>query len=192
VFYFLKISTFFLLFFILNFKANAEDFWRLRYLFPYLEEYEITRNTNKHKVKPKASGHSVNLILTNGIGIGYNSSMSEVGKDGSRYKFKNHFLDLSYTIGNTFSFTIGAGSKIYGRSELSFSGRDFVTERSKGEAYFVDFGIPFLLGELIFGYRQNYIEYKNFQTQIANESLVLEDSVKLSSSQFNTGIGILF
>jgi hypothetical protein len=56
----------------------------------------------------------------------------------------------------------------------------------------MNFGIPFLGGELLLGYRQNNTEYNNFQSQIAGQSVILEDSVKLFSTQLNAGFGILF
>ena len=192
MFYIVKIYVLLLLLFFINLKASAEEFWRLRYFLPSSSESEITRDEKKYTAKANPSGHSVNLILNNGIGLGYNTSRKSVSIENVHYKFKNHFLDISYTIGHTFSFTIGAGRLIYGKSELSFSGKNFVTESSKGESVFFDCGIPFIVGEFIFRYRLNYIEYDNLQTQIDDESLVLQNSVKISSSQFNVGIGILF
>ena len=36
------------------------------------------------------------------------------------------------------------------------------------------------------------IEYKNFQSQISGQTVMLEDTVKLLSSQVNAGFGFLF
>jgi len=173
-------------------NAANDDVWRLRYFLPSSGETETTRNSKKSKVKLKTYGHSGNLILANGIGIGYNTLRKNGNIEGINYKFKNHSLDLSFTMGSSLSFTFGAGRLIYGRGELAYNGNNFVTEKSTGESFFFDLGVPFLVGEFIIGYRQNFSEYNNFQAQTGEGSTVLEDSVKLYSSQINAGIGFLF
>ena len=172
--------------------ASTEDVWRLRYLLPSSGETEIYRNSYKSKVKLKTFGHSGNLILANGFGIGYNTLRKNGNIEGIHYKFKNHSFDLSYTIGSAINITFGGGRLIYGRGELTYNGNNFVTEKSTGESFFFDLGVPFLVGEFIIGYRQNFSEYNNFQAQTVEGSTVLEDSVKLFSSQINAGIGFLF
>ncbi len=126
------------------------------------------------------------------MGLGYNSFLKKGSLVNSYYKFINHSLDLSYTIGGTLSFTLGIGKLIYGRGELTKNGKNFITENSSGESLFFDLGIPFIIGEFIIGYRQFFSEYSNYQTKVNNESLILSDSVKLYSSQIEAGIGFLF
>ena len=172
--------------------ACAEELWRLRYSAPTSGESKITRGSSKDAEKLNTSGHSGNLVFANGIGFGYSTVRTNGNMGGIDYKFKNHSLDLAYTIGNELSFTLGGGRLVYGRGEQSISGTSYVTESSSGEALFMYFGIPFVGGELLFGYRQNNIEYKNFQSRIAGKSVKLEDSVKLLSSQVKAGFGILF
>jgi hypothetical protein len=172
--------------------AGAEELWRLRYSVPTSGESEITRGSNKTSEKLNTSGHSGNLVFANGIGFGYSTVRTNGSLEGIDYKFKNHSLDLAYTIGNKLSFTLGAGRLVYGRGEQSLNGTSYVTESSSGEALFMNFGIPFIVGELLLGYRQNNIEYKLFQTRIAGKSVILEESVILLSSQLNAGFGFLF
>jgi hypothetical protein len=172
--------------------AGAEELWRLRYSVPTSGESEITRGSNKTSEKLNTFGHSGNLVFANGIGFGYSTVRTNGSLEGIDYKFKNHSLDLAYTIGNKLSFTLGAGRLVYGRGEQSLNGTSYVTESSSGEALFMNFGIPFIGGELLLGYRQNNIEYKLFQTRIAGKSVILEESVILLSSQLNAGFGFLF
>ena len=173
-------------------QADAGELLRLRYSVPTSGENEITRGSSKNSKKLKTSGHSGNLVFANGIGFGYSTVRTNGSLEGIDYKFKNHSLDLAYTIGDDLSFTLGVGRLVYGRGEQSLSGTSYVTERSSGEALFMNFGIPFIGGELLLGYRQNNIEYKLFQNRIAGKSVILEDSVILLSSQLNTGFGFLF
>ena len=187
-----KISVLTVFFIFSAFHAGAEELWRLRYSVPTSSESEITRGSSKISEKLNTSGHSGNLVFANGIGFGYSTVRTNGSLEGIDYKFKNHSLDLAYTIGDDLSFTLGAGRLVYGRGEQSLNGTSYVTESSSGEALFMNFGIPFIGVELLLGYRQNNIEYKLFQNRIAGKSVILEDSVILLSSQLNAGLGFLF
>ena len=181
------------MFFLLSgISAGAEELWRLRYFVPTARESQIKLGSSKANGILNTSGHSANLVFANGIGLGYSTVRSNGSFEGVSYIFKNNCLDLSYTIGNSLSFTSGAGLLINGRGELNFNGVSYATENSTGEAVFLNFGIPFFGGELLFGYRYNSIKYRNFQSQISGQSVMLDDSVKLISSQTSVGIGFLF
>ena len=171
---------------------GAEELWRLRYTVPTSAESKITRGSSKASEELDTSGHSLNLVFPNGIGFGYSIVRTNGNLEEIDYKFKNHSLDLAYTIGNKLSFTLGAGLLVYGRGVQSLNGTSYVTESSSGEAFFMNFGIPFFGGELLLGYRQNNIEYKLFQSHIAGKSVILEEPVLLLSSQLNAGFGFLF
>jgi hypothetical protein len=174
------------------FSAEAAELWRLRYFVPTSSESEITFGSSKAAEKLNTSGHSGNLVFANGIGVGYSTLRSNVSLEGVSYIFRNDSLDLSYTIGNSLSFTFGAGRLINGRGELSLNGDSYATENSTGGAVFFNLGIPFIGGELLLGYRQNNIEYKNYQSQISGKTVTLADPVKLLSSQVSVGLGFIF
>jgi len=174
------------------FSAEAAELWRLRYFVPTSVESEITFGSSKAAEKLNTSGHSGNFVFANGIGVGYSTLRSNVILEGVSYIFRNDSLDLSYTIGNSLSFTFGAGRLINGRGELSLNGVSYATENSTGGAVFFNLGIPFIGGELLLGYRLNNIEYKNYQSQISGKTVTLADPVKLLSSQVSVGIGFIF
>ena len=174
------------------FSAEAVELWRLRYFVPTSAESEITFGSSKAAEKLNTSGHSGNLVFANGIGVGYSTLRSNVKLEGVSYIFRNDSLDLSYTIGNSLSFTFGAGRLINGRGDLSLNGVSYATENSTGGAVFFNLGIPFIGGELLLGYRQNKIEYKNYQSQISGKTVTLADPVKLLSNQVSVGIGFIF
>ena len=174
------------------FSAEAAELWRLRYFVPTSAESEITFGSSKAAEKLNTSGHSGNLVFANGIGVGYSTLRSNVSHEGVSYIFWNDSLDLAYTIGNSLSFTFGAGRLINGRGVLSLNGVSYATENSTGGAVFFNLGIPFIGGELLLGYRQNNIEYKNYQSQISGKTVTLADPVKLLSSQVSVGIGFIF
>ena len=187
-----KISVFVMFFLLSGFSAGAQELWRLRYFVPTAAENQIKLGSSKTTGKLNTSGHSTSLVFVNGTGLGYSTVRSNGSLESISYIFKNNYLDLSYTIGNSLSLTVGAGLLINGRGELSFNGASYVTENSTGESVFMNFGIPFFGGELLLGYRQNNTKYKIFQSQISEQSVTLDDSVDLISGQVNFGIGLLF
>ena len=183
------LTTFILL---IGFSATADEVWRLRYSTLISGEHEITRGSRNSSTELSTSGHSVNLVFANGIGIGYLSSEANGNLEDISYKFQNSSLDLSYTIGRSFSFTLGTGIIINGRGEIIIDGEGYSTENVYGESIFLNLGIPFLGGEFLLGYRQDNNKFKNYQCQMSGKSVILSEQVKLISGQINAGIGFLF
>ena len=65
-------------------------------------------------------------------------------------------------------------------------------KNSSGGAVFFNLGIPFIGGELLLGYRQNNIEYKNYQSQISGRTVTLADPVKITFEPGKCRIRIYF
>ena len=177
---------------LIGFYATADEVWRLRYSTLMSGENEITRDSSSSSAELSTSGHSVNFVFANGIGLGYSTTMTNGNLEDISYKFKNSSLDLSYTTGSSFSFTLGAGRMINGRGEITLNGVDYVTESVSGESIFLNIGIPFFGGEFLLGYRQDNSEFKNHQCQMSGKSVILAEPVKLISGQINAGIGFFF
>ena len=175
-----------------SFFLSADEVWRLRYSTLISGENEITRNSISSSAEMSTSGHSGNFIFANGIGLGYSTAMANGNLEDISYKFKNSSLDLSYTIGRSFSFTLGAARMINGRGEIILDGVDYSTESVSGESIFLNLGIPFFGGEFLLGYRQDNSKFKNYQCQMSGKSVILAEPVKLISGHINAGIGFLF
>jgi len=182
--------TYFLL--LKGFYAEAKDIKRLRYFVPTSAESEITFGSKKNAEQHSISGHSGNFVFANGIGVGYCTERSNISLEGVSHSFRNNILDLSYTIGDSVSFSFGAGQLINGRGELILKDVSYVTENSKGGSIFISFGIPFLGGDFLLGYRQNNVEYKNYKNQFSSNTVTLAEPVKLLSRNVNIGIGLIF
>ena len=116
--------------------AAADEVWRLRYSTLISAENVITRNSISSSAEMSTSGHSGNFIFANGIGLGYSTTMTNGNLEDISYKFKNSSLDLSYTIGRSFSFTLGTGKMINGRGEIILDGVDYSTESVSGNQFF--------------------------------------------------------
>ena len=175
-----------------SFYAIADEAWRLRYLSVISGEYEITRDSISSSSELSTSGHSLYFVFANGIGLGYSTAMANGNLEDISYKFKNNSLDLSYTIGRSFSFTLGTGILINGLGEIVLDGEDYSTKSVSGESIFLNFGIPFFGGEFLLGYRQNNSNFKNYQCQMSGKSVVIAEKVNLFSGHINAGIGFLF
>ena len=175
-----------------SFFLAADEVWRLRYSTLISAENVITRNSISSSAEMSTSGHSGNFVFANGIGLGYSTAMTNGNLEDISYKFKNNSLDLSYTIGRSFSFTLGTGKMINGRGEIIIDGEGFTTESVSGESIFLNLGIPFFGGEFLLGYRQDNSKFKNYQCQMSGKSVILSEPVNLVSGQINAGIGFLF
>jgi hypothetical protein len=77
------------MFFLLSgFSAVAEELWRLRYFVPTAAESQIQLGSSKATGKLNTSGHSVNLVFSNGIGLSvlrYNPDQSHLRKLNLHY-----------------------------------------------------------------------------------------------------------
>ena len=177
---------------LIGFYATADEVWRLRYSTLISGENEITRDPSSSSAELSTSGHSVNFVFANGIGLGYSTAMANGNLENISYKFKNSSLDLSYTIGRNLSFTLGTGIMINGRGEIIQDGEGFTTESVSGESIFLNLGIPFFGGEFLLGYRQDNSNFKNYQCQMSGKSVILTEPVNLVSAQINAGIGFFF
>ena len=177
---------------LIGFYATADEVWRLRYSTLISAENGITRNSISSSAEMSTSGHSGNFVFANGIGLGYSTAMRNGNLEDISYKFKNSSLDLSYTIGRSFSFTLGTGKMINGRGEIILDGEGYTTESVSGESIFLNLGIPFFGGEFLLGYRQDNSKFKNYQCQMSGKSVILFEPVNLVSGQINAGIGFLF
>ena len=177
---------------VIGFYAAADEALRLRYSSLISGEYEITRDSISSTSELSTSGHSLYFVFANGIGLGYSTAMANGNLEDISYKFKNSSLDLSYTIGRSFSFTVGTGILINGRGVIILDGEDYSTESVSGESIFLNFGIPFFGGEFFLGYRQNNSNFKNYQCQMSGKSVVIAEKVNLFSGQITAGIGFLF
>jgi len=177
---------------LIGFYATADEVWRLRYSTLISGENKITRDSSSSSAELSTSGHSINFVFANGIGLGYSTAMANGNLEDISYKFKDSSLDLSYTIGRSFSFTLGTGIMINGRGEIILDGEGYTTESVSGESVFLNLGIPFFGGEFLLGYRQDNSKFKNYQCQMSGKSVILDEPVNLLSGQINAGIGFLF
>tara|TARA_B100000579_G_scaffold400363_1_gene381959 strand:- start:2277 stop:2852 length:576 start_codon:yes stop_codon:yes gene_type:complete len=180
------------IFLLIGFYSKADEVWRLRYSTLISGENEITRDSSSSSAELSTSGQDVNIVLANGIGLGYSTARANGSLEDISYKFKNSSLNLSYTMGRSFSLSLGTGIMINGKGEIIIGDVDYSTKSVSGESIFLNFGIPFFGGEFLLGYRQDNSKFKNYQCQMSGKSVIVAEKVNLFSRQINVGIGFLF
>jgi len=135
-----------------------------------------------------------NTIIWNSWGIGQTKEKFKKGKSGYIFDIQTSFVDLSYTIGESWTITLGGGipsgiAKItndynFGRNTES----EYKSSTVSGGSYFTVFGLEIGIFEFLLGYRVNNIEYTKFEL----ESNTLDTKYKVSGGQTMIGLGLSF
>ena len=100
--------------------------------------------------------------------------------------------------GNT-SFTFGQGLISEGEGSVSDGSSELIGKTVNGTAFFVAFGLEYVLPlnldfiglnftEILLGYRENKLEYKDFK----NNSSSISSNLKFKSVQYQFGVGLVF
>jgi len=144
--------------------------------------------------KASTSNSSLSLIWEN-YGLGFNQmSFKTTSSKNNVYEMNNSSLDLSYTIGEDWILTAGAGYVFGGKGTVTFaeSASKYETESVSG------FGLFGLLGMLWEGlegligaryYSTNYTELKSTNT---SEVSTIEKPYVISDTQLIFGLGYSF
>ena len=105
-----------------------------------------------------------------------------------------HFSWTRYT-----SLTIGTGFTKSGTGIVSNSSNSVISEKTNGTSWFgvlsLEYNLPINLDfiglkftEILFGYRHNSIEFKDFK----NNNLTIDGSLKIQTIQYQFGVGLDF
>ena len=180
----------------------AETLIRIRFMQPSPLIFE---SAEKGVIKSDSTEIPLNTSLTDsgsflasygifGIGTSFISTSFSYSK--LNYELKSSWWDLAFVLD---SLTFGYGILNEGEGNISFDNSVMIGEKVNGEAFFATLGIeytlPFkidLLGtkfiEILFGYRENNLEYSDFQHQ----SFSTKNDLKFKSIQYQFGVGLVF
>ncbi|MBF0286692.1 MAG: hypothetical protein HQM14_02645 [SAR324 cluster bacterium] len=195
------------------------EFHRIRLLAPVSEQGELDVGDSDATItqNPTTSGFGLYYVMPFGLGIGY-STLSTTAESEFDFQsiccliiqsmqYDSNFVDISYTIGEAFSFTLGAGLVIDGSAKLDYEAefisswtaltgdsdfsRNFNASDASGNSWFVLAGMEFEPMELILGYRANSLSYKfDLDDIIINNSSTFTH--KLETAEILAGIGVVF
>jgi len=133
---------------------------------------------------------SISSIIWDGVGIGqsvlkYNKSRSE-----KSFNSENTMIDLSYTFGDEYTFTLGSSAVYSGKFIGTTSdSQKYNSTNVFGYGHFSIFGVEYGIFEILLGYQ--YIRYAFIELE-SESSSTNWGSVRNSRGLYVTGIGLAF
>jgi len=144
--------------------------------------------------KASTSNSSLSLIWEN-YGLGYNQmSFKYTSPTNDVYEMNNSSLDLSYTIGEDWILTAGAGYVFGGKGTVTFaeSASKYETESVSGFGLFGLLGMVWEGLEGLIGARYYSINYTDFDSTNTSEVFSLGKPYSIGGAQLIFGLGYSF
>ena len=129
-----------------------------------------------------------NTIIWNSWGIGQTSEKFLNTKSGYNFEMQTQFVDLSYTLGESWTTTLGVGIPSGTGKITTSSNTEYKSSNVSGVGYFAFFGLEIGIFEFLVGHRVNNVEYSKFESG----STVLDTKYIVSGSQSIVGLGLSF
>jgi len=133
---------------------------------------------------------SISSIIWDGVGIGqsvlkYNKSRSE-----KSFYSENTMIDLSYTFGDEYTFTLGSSAVYSGKSIGTTSdGQKYNSTNVFGYGHFSIFGVEYGIFEILLGYQ--FVKYAYLDLE-SESTAIYWSSEDVAGSLYLLGIGIAF
>ncbi len=174
---------------------SADDPSRARLYIPASTNAEVSGCVT---CEIKASGYSARYIFGNGFGLGLASSKATVtgsaAEIGSDYSYDTGpMIDISYTFGSDFTFTVGYGVGSSPTSDLNIpddsNSKDWKLEGKSASSSFLGLGYKFGIYEVLLALRSVEATYDQSYTF---SGIPLKFESKASWSTTDIGIGFTF
>ena len=111
---------------------------------------------------------------------------------GKQFSISNSFNEISYTMGDKFTLSIGTGLLGSGKGTYKESQKEFTSEKASGSAYFFNIGIEYSGIEFLYGQRKFGFENKEFMRTVSGSTETVESNVKVNGTIHLIGIGVSF
>ena len=159
-----------------------------------LKKFRVRALLGNTSGKESTSNSSLSLIWEN-YGMGFNQMLfKKTSSKNNVYEMKNSSLDLSYTIGEDWILTAGAGY-VYGGKGAITSGSTAIKYETESVSGFGLFGLLGMVWEGLEGligvryYSTNYTDFKSTNT---SEVSTLGEPYSISNAQLILGLGYSF
>ena len=129
-----------------------------------------------------------NTIIWNSWGIGQTSEKFLNTKSGYTFDMETQFVDVSYTLGESWTTTLGVGIPSGTGKITTSSNAEYKSSTVSGGGYFAVFGLEIGIFEFLLGHRASNVEYSKFEFG----STALETKYKVSGGQTLIGLGLSF
>ena len=150
---------------------------RFRYLYgPINSDSQATRSTS--------------TIIWDRFGIGQSVFKFKTSISGDTYDLENTSIDLSYTFGDEYTFTLGSSAVYSGKLTITSSDSEiFNSSNVEGSGYFSILGIEYGIFEILLGYQ--YIRYAFIELE-SESTFTYWGNFRDSGGLYVTGIGLAF
>ena len=159
-----------------------------------LKKFRVRALLGNTSGKESTSNSSLSLIWEN-YGLGFNQmSFKTTSSKNNVYEMKNSSLDLSYTIGEDWILTAGAGY-VYGGKGAITSGSTAIKYETESVSGFGLFGLLGMVWEGLeglIGVRYYSTNYTDFNSTNTSEVFSLGKPYAISSAQLIFGLGYSF
>jgi len=165
------------------------------------EKGNFKSGSDEIRMQTPPSKYQSAMISYGIFGVGTTSMTTTFIYSSKEYSLTSEWMDGALIFngpGNT-SITIGAGICSEGKGVISSTVSELTSDTVAGTSWFGIFALEYELPlnldfiglkftEILFGYRNNQLEYSTFQ----NSNLRLENKLKIESKQYQFGIGFVF
>ena len=148
-----------------------------------LRQMNGSQSKDSHSVKKTS-----NSLIWNSWGIGQTSEKFLNTKSGYTFDMQTQFVDLSLTLGETWTTTLGVGIPSGTGKITTSSNAEYKSSTVSGSGYFAVFGLEIGIFEFLVGHRMNNVEYSKF----VSGSTTLDTKYKVSGGQTMVGLGLSF
>ncbi len=133
---------------------------------------------------------STSKIIWDQLGLGQSVFKSEGNRSGNIYDIENNFIDLSYTFGDEYTFTLGGRSITSGEINITSSESiKFNSTNVYGSGYFGILGVEFGIFEILWGYEYFRYAFIDFDTESSSDYW---GNFEDFGGQYTLGLGLVF
>ena len=133
---------------------------------------------------------STSQVIWDKLGLGQSVFKTEGNRSGNIYDIENNFIDLSYTFGDEYTFTLGAKSITSGKINITSSKSiKFNSTNVYGSGYFGILGVEFGIFEILWGYEYFRYAFIDFDTESSSDYW---GNFEDFGSNYTLGIGLVF
>ena len=146
--------------------------------------------TGTYSSESQEATSSISSIIWDGVGIGQSVFKNKTSHSDKSVDLENTMIDLSYTFGDEYTFTLGSSTVSSGKFIGTTSdGQKYNSTNVFGYGHFSIFGVEYGIFEILLGYQ--YIKYAYLDLE-SESTAIYWSSFNDSGSLYLLGIGIVF
>ena len=166
--------------------SRSKDSQNIKY--PSKIRFRYLRGTYSSDFQEATS--SISSIIWDGVGIGQSVFKNKTSHPDKSVELENTMIDLSYTFGDEYTFTLGSSAIYRGKFIGTTSdSQKYNSTNVFGYGHFSIFGVEYGIFEILLGYQ--YVKYAYLDLE-SESTAIYWSSFNDSGNQYLAGIGIVF